>query len=57
MTAPPTLTRERLALLEDLRRQLPMARGPLRRQTERAIERLEVELAGGRGVAGKAATP
>lgn len=56
MTAPSTLTRERLDLLADLRRQLPTTQEPLRRHTERAIRRIEVELAGGRGVAGKAAT-
>lgn len=56
MTAPSTLTRQRLELLDDLRRQLPTTRGPLRAHTERAIRRLEIELAGGRDVAGKAAT-
>jgi hypothetical protein len=51
-----TLTRERQQLLTDLIGQLPKTRGPLRPQTERAIRRLEVELAGGRGIAGRAAT-
>jgi hypothetical protein len=49
-----TLTRERFLLLHDLRRQLPRTRGPLRVQTERAIKRLEWELAPGRGAACRA---
>jgi len=49
-----TLTRERFLLLHDLRRQLPHTHGPLRAQTERAIERLEWELAPGRGAADRA---
>lgn len=51
-----SFSRERQELLRDLRRQLPNTAGPLRKQTERAIERLEIELAGGRGIAGEAAT-
>ena len=47
---------ERFLLLHDLRRQLPRTRGPLRRATERAIDGLEQELAGGRGLAARAAT-
>jgi hypothetical protein len=46
----------RLELLFDLQRQLPRARGPLRIHTLRAIVQLEVELAGGRGVAAREAT-
>ncbi len=46
----------RLELLFDLHRQLPRSRGPLRAQTERAIAQIEIELAGGRGVAGREAT-
>lgn len=54
MTAP--MSRECFLLLLDLCRQLPRTRGPLRGHTERAIRRLEIELAGGRGVAGRTAT-
>jgi hypothetical protein len=50
------MSRSRFLLLFDLRRQLPKTRGTMRGQTERAIYRLEVELAGGRGVAGRKAT-
>lgn len=49
-------SRERNLLLGDLRRQLPHTRGNFRDQTERAIVRLEGELAGGRDLAQKAAT-
>lgn len=49
-------TGKRRDLLADLIAQLPNAKGRMRAQTERAIRRLEVELAGGRGAAGKAAT-
>ena len=55
-TVPTTINRDRFLLLLDLRRQLPRTRGAMRGQTERAIHRLEVELAGGRGVAGREAT-
>jgi hypothetical protein len=51
-----TLTVERLELLEELRRQLPDLRGRARERTERAIRRIEIELAGGRGIAGREAT-
>jgi hypothetical protein len=48
---------ERLELLGDLRRQLDGSLSKrARERTERAIRRIELELAGGRGVAGKAAT-
>lgn len=47
-------SRERFLLLHDLRRQLPLTRGPLRAQTERALKRLEWELAPGRGAEAKA---
>lgn len=49
---------EKIAVLEDLREQLDSGRlgERSRRRTERAIRRIEVELAGGREVAGKAAT-
>jgi hypothetical protein len=46
----------RLELLFDLHRQLPRTRGPLRAATLRAIDQIEAELAGGRGVAGREAT-
>lgn len=47
-----TLSAERVEVLEDLRRQLPaLADQGARERTERAIERLEWELAGGRGAA------
>jgi len=53
----PNFTVERIALLDDLRRQLDVLTDPRAvERTERAIRRIEVELAGGRGVAGKAAT-
>lgn len=55
MTRAQDRRRERFLLLNDLRRQLPHAR-TFRSQTERAIERLEQELAGGRELAGRAAT-
>lgn len=52
-----TLTAERIELLDTLRLQLD---GDLskraRQRTERAVRRLELELAGGRDLAGKAAT-
>lgn len=54
MSAPTALTRERRELLADLIEQLPNARGRMRAQTERAIERLELELAPGRAAAAEA---
>ncbi len=56
MTAPTALTQERKQLLCDLLRQLPRTQGSLRAQTERAIKRLELELAPGRGAEAKAMT-
>lgn len=50
------ITRARQEVLSDLQRQLPLTKGPLRAQTERAIRLIETELAGGRAVAGEAAT-
>ena len=50
-----TLTAERHELLADLRRQLARLVAAVER-TEAAISQIEVEMAGGRGVAGKAAT-
>jgi uncharacterized alpha-E superfamily protein len=50
------ISRERWLILSDLRAQLPRTRGPLRGQTERAIRQIEVEMAGGRGVALEMAT-
>jgi hypothetical protein len=44
-------TWERLDLLRDLRRQLPRTGGPLRAQTMRAIQRLELETAPSRAAA------
>lgn len=41
-------TRDRLRLLDDLHRQLPGTRGSMRRRTQEAIRRLELELAPGR---------
>jgi hypothetical protein len=41
-------TRDRLRLLDDLHRQLPGTRGSMRGRTEKAIRRLELELAPGR---------
>lgn len=49
-------TRERLELLRDLQRQLPRTRGRMQERTKKAIQQVEVELAGGRGVAGRRAT-
>lgn len=46
--------RERFLLLHDLRRQLPYVSAPARERTEREIERLEWELAPGRGAADQA---
>lgn len=43
-------TRDRLRLLDDLRRQLPGTRGSMRRRTEEAIRQLELELAPGRAI-------
>jgi hypothetical protein len=52
-----TLGAERVELLEDLRRQLAsLTDQRARARTERAIRRLEIELAGGRGMAGREAT-
>jgi hypothetical protein len=51
-----TLTAERLELLDDLRRQLRDQHGPDNARTQRAIDQIEHELAGGRGVAGREAT-
>jgi hypothetical protein len=48
---------ERWQLLEDLSRQLPATRGVMRQRTVCAIRQLEMELAGGRGVAAREATP
>jgi uncharacterized alpha-E superfamily protein len=56
MKAPAAISRERWLILSDLRAQLPRTRGPLRGQTERAIRQIEVEMAGGRGVALEMAT-
>lgn len=60
MSTPPArttpITRQRQELLADLQRQLPLTRGPLRSQTERAIRQIETELTGGRAVAAEAAT-
>ena len=57
MTESTRTERETFLILHDLRRQLPLTRGPLRRATERAIERLEWELAPGRAAeAASAAT-
>jgi hypothetical protein len=56
MRASASSTDDRFEVLEDLRRQLPRTLGPLRKQTERAIKRLETELAGGRDIAARAAT-
>lgn len=47
---------EQLELLDVLRAQLPQTHGAMRQRTERAIAQLERELAGGREIAGKAAT-
>jgi hypothetical protein len=47
--------RERFLLLHDLRAQLPHAHR-FRGHTERAIRQIEQELAGGREVAGRAAS-
>jgi hypothetical protein len=44
----------RRALLADLIEQLPNAEGRMRAQTERAIKRLELELAPGRAAAAEA---
>lgn len=46
--------RDRHRLLYDLIAQLPQLKGAQRAQTERAILRLEVELASGRGAADQA---
>lgn len=54
--SPRTFARNQWLLLYDLRCQLPRTRGPMRGYTERAIRRIEEELAGGRGRASKAAT-
>lgn len=53
VTARPRLGRRsptpaRLRLLDDLRRQLPLTRGSMRRRTEEAIGQLELEVAPGR---------
>jgi hypothetical protein len=53
----PTFSAERAELLDDLRRQLDALTNPRGiERTRRAIRRLEVELAGGRGRALEAAT-
>jgi hypothetical protein len=50
------LTAERLELLDALRRQLREQSGAESARTQRAIEQIERELAGGRDHAGRAAT-
>lgn len=55
MTRTTNRSQERWELLLDLRRQLPRT-GRMRCQTKRAIAQLEQELAGGRELAGRAAT-
>jgi hypothetical protein len=50
-------TDARRDLLADLRIQLPkLADRRARERTKRVIRQLEIEIAGGRGIAGKAAT-
>lgn len=55
MTPRQNRARERWLLLFELQSQLPRAR-TFKGHTERAIARIEKELAGGREVAGRAAT-
>ena len=49
MRPPAAITRQRWLLLHDLQRQLPRTRGTMTGVTERAIGRLERQLASGRG--------